>query len=99
MSRYRSSISLKKLLAGVGIGIGTIALIAYFQWFVSLDPFANYRRKADVDPSKEVGVRMKNVRFDIYDDAKKIASCDVGRVEIRRDRQLTELFNLIFQKK
>ncbi len=94
MSRYRNSKGLKKLLVGVGIGIGAVTLITYFQWFVALDPFANYRRKANTDPSKEVGVRMKNVRFDIFDDSKKIASCDVGRVEIRRDRQLTELFNI-----
>jgi hypothetical protein len=85
---------LKKLLACVGIALGAISLIAYLQWFVALDPFASYRRKMRLDPSKEVGVRMKNVRFDIFDDAKKVASCDVERVEIRRDRQLTELFNI-----
>ncbi len=94
MSRFRSSKGLKKLLLAVSIVFGAITLITYFQWFVSLDPFASYRRKAHADPSKEVGVRMKNVRFDIFDESKKIASCDVERVEIRRDRQLTELFNI-----
>lgn len=75
--------------------IGAIAaggwLIQRFQEWTGRDPFASYRNTA---AAESIGIRLNDVSIRHYEANKLVLEAQVERVDVQRDRQVLDLFNV-----
>lgn len=94
MSRSRNSILLLRLIQLGLLGASIVTISVYAQWLITVDPFARYRSRAQTDPSKEVGLELRDVKFAMYSGKKLVGSCDADQLLIMRDRNVVEFVNI-----
>lgn len=81
----RKKQALRALWVLLGIA-GAVLLAIQGMQLLQLDPFAKYRPKAP-DRADAIGIETRNVAFQVFDGQDLVATCDVDKVAIRRDRQ------------
>lgn len=73
------------------------AVLILYQWVLALiriDPFAPYRNPMDGPFGGKVSVRMDNVDIKHYSGADLVGSCTVGRLDLLKDRQSTDFYQI-----
>lgn len=74
-----------------------VACLCLYQWVLMLtriDPFAPYRNPLDSPFGGRVSVRMDNVDIKHYSGANLVGSCTVGRLDLHKDRQSTDFYQV-----
>ncbi len=78
-------------LAWGAAGVLAAGLAAWTRHLLSLDPFARFR--ATSGPAEaSVAIRMDDVELAFFEGAEQVGGAKVERLDIRRDRQATDLF-------
>jgi len=81
------------VLAWGAAGVLVAGLAAWTRHLLSLDPFARFR--AVPGPAEaSVAIRMDDVELAFFEGADQVGGAKVERLDIRRDRQATDLFYL-----
>lgn len=93
MLRSPSIVFLSRLLLLGALVAGSIAVVGYVRWAVKIDPFKQYR-PGENQAAQQVGVRLEDVKLWHWRNGKLALACDVGRVDVRRDRQHLEFFEV-----
>ncbi|MCX7801165.1 MAG: hypothetical protein N2109_12595, partial [Fimbriimonadales bacterium] len=73
------------------LGVGAAGVAAWTRHLLSLDPFARYRT-ADALAELSVAIRMDDVDLAFFEGAEQVGGATVRRLDIRKDRQATDLF-------
>ncbi len=93
MSSSRSVRWLKRFF-WIGVSVaGSVAIVGYARWAMKIDPFARYR-PGDGQASLQVGMRLQDVEVTSWAEGKLALTCDVGRVDVLRDRQHLNFFRV-----
>lgn len=71
---------------------GAAILTVYIKFIIQVDPFHNLRDTADV--TNPIDIEFRNVSLKHWHNGKLMAEGQIGRVEIRRDRQMYDLYNV-----
>jgi lipopolysaccharide export system protein LptA len=74
---------------------GSVGVVGYLRWAMRIDPFARFRPTDGSGPNAmQVAVQLRDVRLWNWDEGKLVLSCDMGRVDIHRDRQHLDFYNV-----
>ena len=73
---------------------GSVLVTGYARWVGKNDPFARYRAQGLSAEATQVGIRLQDVEVHHWSEGKLVLSCDVDRVDVRRDRQNLEFFDV-----
>lgn len=82
---HRRKRALNYLWLALG-GAGTVLVAIQGMYLLQIDPFAKYRPK-EPERADAIGIETRNVAFQVFDGQDLVATCDVDKVAIRRDRQ------------
>src|SRR5437868_1023452 len=79
--------------AALILGAGALAYFGwgYVKWLIHTDAFASYRPNGE---RTDIGMRLDNVEVRHYHGNKLVTKADVNRVDIRKDRQAFQLFDI-----
>lgn len=94
MSTSRSLVWLKRLFWMSLAVAGSVAITGYVRWTNALDPFARYRATQDAAEANRVGIRLQDVKLTTWTDGKESMRCDIGRVDVRRDHQNLDFYDV-----
>jgi len=94
MSTSRSRIWLRRLFWTGATIAGSVAVGAYVQWLNRIDPFARYRAGVNQAEANRVGIRLQDVALTSWTDGKLAVTADIGRVDVRRDHQNMDFYNI-----
>ncbi len=90
-----STSPIRKVTRNVAIlaGAGVLAYFGwgYVKWLIHTDAFAAYR---PTGAQSDIGMRLNNVEVRHYHANKLVTKADVNRVDIRKDRQAFQLFDI-----
>lgn len=67
-------------------GTGAVLLTLQGMYLLQLDPFAKYRPR-EPERADAIGIETYNVGFQVFDGQELVATCDVDKVAVRKDRQ------------
>ncbi len=92
--------SSKRIQALRNVALGAVFIAAipaaynYIKVFISGDPFKAMFAKASSDVDESIGIRMDGVDLRDYKGAKLVSSAHARRIDIRKDRQGVNLYDV-----
>jgi lipopolysaccharide export system protein LptA len=93
-SSFRSSVWVRRALLVALAVAGSVAATAYLRWAIQVDPFAQYRPPDQRTRDLMIGVQLEDVKVWHWTQGKLVLTCDVGRVDVRRDRQHLDFYDV-----
>jgi hypothetical protein len=94
MSRSRKATVVLRVLQLFGLGAAIGAGVVYVNWLLAIDPLAKFRTAQKRQRADEIGLQLGDVEFAIWDGSKQVGTCLAKRIDVRRDRQRTDLFEI-----
>jgi len=93
MSHSTKFVVVKRGTLVLGSLAAVLAVGAYLQTVVRIDPFASLKKTSkDIDPS--LGVRIDGVKLESFDKGKLVTSASIGRMDVRQDKQHYDLWGV-----
>jgi lipopolysaccharide export system protein LptA len=80
--------------AAFAIGLALIVASAFYvRWIIGVDAFAKYRAQAE-NAFSGVAIRVEDAEMRSYYDGKLVGECRVGRLDIKRNRNEMDFFDI-----
>jgi hypothetical protein len=83
-----------KSLAILGGFVAIVLMVAWVQALIRLDPFAAFRNPNSGPFGGMIALRMEDVAIKYYKGNVKIGACLVQRLDVHRDRQIVDFYNV-----
>ncbi|MBS1718682.1 MAG: hypothetical protein JSS72_13220 [Armatimonadetes bacterium] len=84
MPRFNNTV--RTLGLAILIPAGLVGMLVWTRTLLSVDPFRDLKRQSPI--GEDISVQLDNVAFKEYAGPNLIAKMDVGRMEVRNDRQI-----------